>query len=85
METMTIILIWLAGVAISYLMLRTEHEAEGSVYTIGDKLLNILFSSLSWLMILTIVTRAWIHSIARTGYWNQPVSKPKKQVKRKTE
>lgn len=69
----TFIIIYLAGYLLSFNMQKIEHEAEGKVYTKGDRTLNFILSLLSFVMILIILLSAWIRKIAATGYWNRPV------------
>jgi len=71
--------VYAAGYALSFCMLRTEHIAEGRIYTKGDRLATIMFSFLSWLMFLFIVISAWFQKIKAYGYWEDPV-KPVKPV-----
>lgn len=65
--------LWLLGFLISFWMLRVEHEAEKQQYTQGDRMLIILLSMLSLVMIIFILVKAWVMAIAKTGFWNKPV------------
>lgn len=73
------ILIWKVGIFISYSMMRVEHEAEGETYTKGDRIVCLVFSLLSFLMVLIILIKAWVNAISKTGYWKKPVKAPVKQ------
>lgn len=67
-------LAYILGCFISYWMLKTEHEAESEVFTKGDKVISILLSVFSWVMILIMMARAWFGKIGK-GYWDKPVKK----------
>ena len=73
MQTMMFIAIYAFGVFLCYTMQRIEIDAKKQTYTKGDRALNILFSSLSFLWIAIIIIIAWIKQISATGYWAQPV------------
>lgn len=77
MQTLIIILIWLIGFAISYLMLRTEIAAEKQPFTTGDRILSISLSLLSFAWVVVILITAWVKQIGKGGYWNEPVKKEK--------
>lgn len=78
-STLSIIgVIWLIGFALCYGMLRVEHEADGQKYTKGDRVLNVVFSLLSVVMIMIILIQTWIKKIGNTGYWNKPVNEQAK-------
>lgn len=68
-----IIAVWLIGVVICYSMQRVEHESEEQDYTKGDRVINIVFSLLSWFWILVILIIAWVNQVKKTGYWSRPV------------
>lgn len=70
--------IWLCGFLLSYWMIKVEHESEKEQFTHGDKVLIVILSMFSVLMILFILVSTWIKKIGKTGYWNKPV-KPKAQ------
>lgn len=72
-----IALIWLAGFLLSFWMLRAEHDAEKETYTNGDRVLSVLLSTLSFLMILFILVKAWAANIGAKGYWSKPVKHKK--------
>lgn len=74
-------LIYLAGFLLSYAMLRVEHEAEQNLYTKGARVLTVVLSFLSWVMIIWLLVSTWLDKISATGYWNRPVkviSEPEK-------
>lgn len=65
--------IYLFGMLASYAMVKIDHNASGMDYTIGMKMINIILSLFSWLMVLTILVVSWIKYIGRTGYWHKTV------------
>jgi hypothetical protein len=77
-KTIVITAAYLVGFFFSYAMLRIEHEAEGRVYTKLDRLLNVVFSLLSFATVLLILAGAWFKKIGQLGYWDKPV-KPKRK------
>jgi heme/copper-type cytochrome/quinol oxidase subunit 2 len=66
-------LVYAIGIALSYQMNRTEHEAESQVYTKGDRTINIFISIFSWAWVLVILIRAWVKQVGASGYWKKPV------------
>lgn len=73
--TLSVFFIYLSGFFMSLLMLRVEHEAEGKTFTNLDRILSLVFSLLSFLMVLTLLVSTWLKKIGATGYWNRPVHK----------
>lgn len=68
-----LVIVYAVGVWLSRAMLQIQHEAEGKTYTKLDHILCMVFSLLSFLMVLTLLVATWFKSIAATGYWNTPV------------
>jgi xanthine/uracil permease len=70
---LALLLVYALGFFLSYSMLRIEHEAEGRLYTFGDRLANISFSIGSILTILIVLVITWIKHIGQLGYWTRPI------------
>lgn len=68
-----ILLIWLAGFVLAYIMQRTEVAAEKTPFTFGIRLLIIATSLLSFVMVLIILIKAWLDYIKNYGYWDELV------------
>lgn len=75
----TIIAAYIAGYLLSFAMIRVEHEAEGEVYTKGDRVLAFTLPLLSFVTVLYMLVAAWISKISKTGYWNKPVKEVKNE------
>lgn len=69
-------IVYLIGFNLAYWMLSTEHKAEGLTYTIGDRIVCLLLSTLSWLTITWCLISSWVGKIKRLGYWDRPVNQP---------
>jgi len=54
-------------------MLRAEQEADGEVYTRGDRAVIAATSLISWLMVFIMLIRAWVNKVGIKGYWEKPV------------
>lgn len=80
----TYFLLYIIGAVLSHSMQRIEHEAESQTYTKGDRVLNFCLSLLSFLMVIIILTSAWVQKINKTGYWKRPV-KPEPVITNKQE
>lgn len=65
------------GAVLSFLMARTEIAADKEPYTIGNRLLILSLSLLSFVFVIIMLVRAWIKQIHATGYWDSPVVKDK--------
>lgn len=65
--------LYLLGYFLFFLMLRIEQEADGEVYTIGDRAACIFLSLFSFLAILILLIITWVKRIQQTGYWDRPV------------
>ena len=70
--------VYLIGYLASYNMLRIEQEAEEKEYTRFDRILGIVFSILSWIMVIMLLVSAWFKKIGETGYWDKPVKREHK-------
>jgi hypothetical protein len=66
-------LLYMLGYVLFFMMLRTEQEADGEAYTIGDRAACIVLSLFSWAAILVILIITWVRMIQKTGYWDRPV------------
>lgn len=62
---------WLVGFLLSFWMLKVEHEAEEEEYTNGDKVLQVILSILSIVMVLYLLVQAWSKSVKK--YWGKPI------------
>lgn len=69
----TLAALYLVGCLLSFWMLRVDHESEKELYTKGARVLSIILSLLSFLMILITLIAAWVHKIKLTGYWQRPI------------
>lgn len=69
----TLAVIYLAGVLISYWMVRVDHASEGEVFTKGDQALTLLTALFSFIAVLFLLVITWVQKIAKSGYWKKPV------------
>lgn len=67
-------LVYLTGYILAFIMQRTELAADKEIYTIGNRLLMLSLSILSFLFVLIMLIRSWVKMIETTGYWNKPVA-----------
>lgn len=58
-------------------MMKTEHESENEKYSKGAQVFGVLFSILSWVMVLALLARSWFITVSKTGYWDKPVKEDK--------
>ena len=65
-------MIYLLGYFLAYTMNRIEIAVGKQVYTKGDRLINIVLSLLSWLLVIVLLVQAWFKSIG-PEYFKQPV------------
>jgi hypothetical protein len=83
MSLITILIIaWIKGYLVVYWMLRVEHAASKQIFTKGDQAFILLFSMLSWLLVVYILIKTWAQSIG-PEYWDKPVTPIEKPVKTK--
>lgn len=68
---------YIIGLLLSFWMIRVEYEAEGNVYTKGDRVVNIAWSLLSWITVIVVLIKSWYATIGKTGYWDKPVKEEK--------
>lgn len=80
MQLIILSLIYLAGAVLSFLMARTEIAAEKEPYTIGNRLITLSLSLLSFVFVLIILITAWVKLIRNTGYWDELVKKPDERL-----
>lgn len=74
-----LITVYLSGASLGYWMMQTEHEAEKQELTKGDKVIAIVMSLLSLVVVIVMLSKAWFKEIGRTGHWDKPaVDKTKK-------
>jgi hypothetical protein len=65
-------LVYLFGYYLAFTMNRIELEVEKLVYTRRDRMINIVLSLLSWLLVIVLLVQAWFKMIG-PAYFNQPV------------
>jgi len=66
------VIIYLAGYFLCRKMMVIEHEAEKGEWTKGNIIVLNVLSIFSWVMVIWMLTMAWLKQITNTGYFKKP-------------